>query len=78
MFLDNIEKAIEDFSTSIALDSQSAIAYSWRALCYKHLGKYDMAILDYKKALELGDKKAKSEIKTCLEKQKEQATLTVK
>jgi len=48
-----IIKAINDFTDIIKLQTDNANAYFNRGCCYDQLGKLDLAIADYSKALEL-------------------------
>ena len=52
----NIEKAIDDYSNSIRLNSNCADAYVNRANAYKDLNKFDRAMEDAQKAQSLGFK----------------------
>lgn len=57
------ELAIDGFSEEIADGEPDEGTYSGRATCYKHLGKYDLAIEDFKSALKISsDDAIKSEI----------------
>ncbi len=47
------ERAIEDYTSAINKDPGFAPAYTDRGACYISLGKYETALADYKKALEL-------------------------
>lgn len=49
----NIDSAKAKFSEAISLNSNYALAYVNRAICYTDLDSIDKAILDYKKAADL-------------------------
>ena len=51
--LGNVQDAIDDFSSAIALDSQQVDYYWRRAILYGEGGEYDQAITDYNKAITL-------------------------
>jgi Tfp pilus assembly protein PilF len=44
--------AAADFSACVALDPSNAVAHYNRAACYDALGRYELAVDDYKQALE--------------------------
>ena len=46
-------KAIEDYNKAIELNSEYALAYNNRGLCYKKLGETEKAKKDFQKAAEL-------------------------
>lgn len=50
------EDAIEKFSKSIELKSDWEISYFYRAVAFQSLEKFDDAILDYTKAIQINDK----------------------
>jgi len=47
------ERAIEDYTSAITKDPSFAAAHTDRGFCYMSMGKYETALADYKKALEL-------------------------
>lgn len=50
---DNFVSAIEFFTQAIFLEPDSKIAYGRRAIAYRSLGEYDLAITDFDKNVEL-------------------------
>lgn len=56
----NLAGAIEDGTTVIKLAPESAIAYRDRGDCYRLSGKYDLAVADYTKAIQLDSSKSSS------------------
>ena len=48
--------AIENITKSIELKNDWEISYFYRAVAYQALEKYDLAMLDYTKALQINDK----------------------
>lgn len=48
--------AIENLDKSIELKNDFDISYFYRAVCYQALEKWDEAMLDYTKAIQLNDK----------------------
>ena len=57
------QNAIDDFSKSIGLNPRNADAFYSRGICYFHKLEYEKAILDLKKAVDLGDHQAKEALK---------------
>lgn len=55
-FLEDDEKALEDFNRAISLDSKNYTYFETRGNLFKRLERYDDAILDYKIALKLNAK----------------------
>ena len=55
-FLEDDEKALEDFNRAISLDSKNYTYFETRGNLFKRLERYDDAILDYKNALKLNGK----------------------
>lgn len=53
--LDFLKKAIDDFSHAIALEPQTAMAYSYRGEAYRLIGKLDRAINDANRAIQLSE-----------------------
>ena len=51
--LDDLDKALADFSKAIELDPKSAMAWNNRGLVYSKLGQVDKASPTYSKAIEL-------------------------
>jgi len=49
----DFERAVEDYTSAINRDPGFAAAYTDRGSCYISMGKYETALADYKKALEL-------------------------
>lgn len=47
------ERAVEDYTSAIDKDPTFAVAFTDRGFCYMSMGKYETALADYKKALEL-------------------------
>lgn len=56
----NFAGAIEDDTTAIKLTPDSAFAYRDRGDCYRQTGKYDLAVADYTKAIQLDSAKSSS------------------
>ncbi|MBP9091955.1 tetratricopeptide repeat protein [bacterium] len=56
----NLAGAIEDGTTVIKLAPESALAYRDRGDCYRLSGKYDLAVADYTKAIQLDSSKSSS------------------
>lgn len=56
----NYAGAIEDETTAIKLAPESAFAYRDRGDCYRQTGKYDLAVADYTKAIQLDSTKSSS------------------
>ncbi|ORZ08354.1 hypothetical protein BCR42DRAFT_424956 [Absidia repens] len=54
------EDAIKEYSTAIIKDSTERIYYTNRALCYSKLEKYDQAINDTRKAIDLDNTTVKA------------------
>ncbi|MBT9438251.1 MAG: tetratricopeptide repeat protein, partial [Desulfobacterales bacterium] len=52
-FLNQYERAIEDYNKAIALDPNNAEAYNNRGVAYAFLNQYERAIADYNKAIAL-------------------------
>ncbi len=48
-----LQRAVDDFTQAITLDSTYAFAYIGRGLAYKHLGQVELAIRDYDQAIRL-------------------------
>ena len=57
------ELAIADFTSTIKINPQFAEAYYIRGLAYCKQGKYELCISDLKKAADLGDNKARKNLK---------------
>ena len=51
------EQAIQDFTAAIEIDPISSVTYSNRAVASKYLKKYDEALDDYNKAIEMRNNK---------------------
>lgn len=51
--IDDYAKAIEDFDETLRLNSHQAGAYRLRALCYSHMERFEDALADFTKAIEL-------------------------
>jgi tetratricopeptide (TPR) repeat protein len=47
------ESAIEDFNRAIELDPKNSMAYSYRAIAKKSIGRFTEGIEDYTKQIEL-------------------------
>lgn len=56
----NLAGAIEDDTAAIKLAPESALAYRDRGDCYRLSGKYDLALADYTKAIQLDSTKSSS------------------
>jgi tetratricopeptide (TPR) repeat protein len=56
--LGQYQKAIDDYTKAIELNSKNAGAYYNRGIAYNDLGQYQKAIDDYTKAIELNPKDA--------------------
>ena len=62
-FLNEHQKAIEDYTKSIAINSQDGEVYYYRGVSYKALGKRAEACTDLKKSSEMGYSQADAELK---------------
>ena len=56
----NFAGAIEDSTIAIKLAPESALAYRDRGDAYRQSGKYDLAVADYTKAIQLDSSKGSS------------------
>ncbi|SAM05430.1 hypothetical protein [Absidia glauca] len=54
------QDAIEEYTTAIIKDSTKCVYYTNRALCYSKLEKFDLAINDTRKAIELDNTSVKA------------------
>ncbi|MBI5749803.1 MAG: tetratricopeptide repeat protein, partial [Nitrospinae bacterium] len=57
------DSAIEAYTNAIALDPNNADAYNNRWIAYNNKGQYKMAISDFKKNCDMGDKDGCEKVK---------------
>lgn len=58
--MNDLKKALKDYSSAIKLDSNYANAYESRGYVYKQLKKKKDAVKDFKKAISLDSSKSKT------------------